>query len=342
MNYKYPRSRMMQRTAVAMVAAIMLMGFGAWYFLGPTSSHPVKDESIIFGNVPTESSALIYIAQEQNFFSENGLNVTIRDYDSGIAAITGMLNGEVDMAAATEYPVVGKAFEKSKIQTIANIDKNAFMHSIIGRKDRGIRNISDLKGKKIGITRGTITEFYLGRFFDLHGMSIQQVSLVNITGDSLDDAIINGSIDAAITRRPYVNIVENRLGDNAVIWPVQSSQAMYEVIVGQDDWIAGHPETVNRFLESLARAEEYAVQHPTEAKAIVQRQLNLSDTYIAAIWPENRFSLSLDQSLITAMEDEARWMISNNLTTERTVPDFTDYINTKGLEEVKPDAVNIW
>jgi hypothetical protein len=41
------------------------------------------------------------------------------------------------------------------------------------------------------------------------------------------------------------------------------------------------------------------------------------------------------------MEDEARWMIRNNLTTEKQVPDFLDYIREDGLKAVKPEAVNI-
>lgn len=44
------------------------------------------------------------------------------------------------------------------------------------------------------------------------------------------------------------------------------------------------------------------------------------------MWSENQISLALDQSLILAMEDESRWMIKNNLTAERQVPSFLDYI----------------
>lgn len=41
------------------------------------------------------------------------------------------------------------------------------------------------------------------------------------------------------------------------------------------------------------------------------------------------------------MEDEARRMIANNLTQEKTVPDFRRYIYTQGLEEIKPGSVSI-
>lgn len=62
---------------------------------------------------------------------------------------------------------------------------------------------------------------------------------------------------------------------------------------------------------------------------------------MAAVWDKNQFSLSLDQSLILAMEDEARWMIKNNLTNEKNVPNFLDYIYEDGLKAVKPEAENV-
>lgn len=41
------------------------------------------------------------------------------------------------------------------------------------------------------------------------------------------------------------------------------------------------------------------------------------------------------------MEDEARWMIKNNLTSEKQVPDCMNYVYVDGLKAVKPEAVNI-
>ena len=50
---------------------------------------------------------------------------------------------------------------------------------------------------------------------------------------------------------------------------------------------------------------------------------------------------SLDQTLIGAMKDEAQGVVNNNLTPEKTVPDFLQYIYIDGLKAVKPEAVNI-
>ena len=71
-------------------------------------------------------------------------------------------------------------------------------------------------------------------------------------------------------------------------------------------------------------------------KLSYRKRMNFDDAYMEIIWPRYQFSLSLDQSLITAMEDEARWMIKNNLTSEKQVPDFLNYIYVDGLKAVKP------
>src|SRR5512140_1180602 len=106
--------------------------------------------SIVIAYAPFESIALLTIADEQNLFKGNGLNVTLRKYNTGVGALDGMLDGEADMAVgANEFPLVGKALKREGVCTIGSIAKSDFIY-LIGRKDRGIKNVSDLNGKKVG------------------------------------------------------------------------------------------------------------------------------------------------------------------------------------------------
>jgi hypothetical protein len=52
-------------------------------------------------------------------------------------------------------------------------------------------------------------------------------------------------------------------------------------------------------------------------------------------------ALSLDQTLVAATKDETQWMINNNLSGERQIPDFLNYICEDGLKAIRPEAVNI-
>lgn len=162
----------------AIIAALVLLGFGAWYFTNSGTASE-KPESITVGGPALEQSAFIYIAEDQGFFAKNGLDVIVRDdYPNGVVPIADMLNDKIDISVSAEYPIVAATLRKEESRVIATIDRYQ-NEEIIGRKDQGIQDISDLKGKRIGVPRGTICEFFLGRFLNLHGMNLSDVTLVN-------------------------------------------------------------------------------------------------------------------------------------------------------------------
>jgi NitT/TauT family transport system substrate-binding protein len=319
---------------------IVVLGVAFVLWLRAPKGYLGKMASINFGTVPTSATTLIYIAQDQHFFAANGLSVNIKDYNTGTATTEALLKGELDIAWVAEFPFVHRAFAKEKISIIAIVGRFNEQY-LFGRKDRGINAVADLKAKRIGIPRNTIAEFYLGRFLELNGMNIRDVSLADVPPPKSKEAITSGSIDGVIAWEPYSSQLRVQLADRAVAFPVQSSQPGYGTITCRNDWINRHPEVVKRFLKSLAQAEDYLNRNPAAVKAILQKRLKFDEVFTETIWSENQFSLSLDQSLITAMEDEARWMIKNKLTTEKQVPDFLSYIYEDGLKAIKPEAVKI-
>lgn len=324
---------------VLLVAVIVISSFVYMNFQNPYAG---KMESINVAYSPFESLTLFWVAENQNFFSQNGLNVTSHKYNTGSGALDGVLNGEAVIAVGTtEFPLVTRALNNQRISTIGSISSSEFIF-LVGRADHGIVNVSDLNGKRIGTTFGSIADFYLGRFLSLNGINIKDVTLVDLkTPAEWVNVVVNGSIDAVATAQPYVNLAKDGLGDNAVVWSIQSDQPLYAQVISTDEWIVGHPELCRRFLKSLYQSEEFVVNHPMEAKAIVKNQMNFTDVYVETVWSQNQFSLSLDQSLILAMEGEARWLISNNLTNATVVPNFLNHIYEDGLKIVKPESVNI-
>ncbi len=326
----------------ARMPAVVILVFAA-FLTGVTGcgGKEEKVESLTVGMEATAVNSLIYIAENQKYFQANGLNITIRDnYPSGAAAAEGMLKGEVDVSTAAELAIVRQAFARESIVTLASIDR--FMHmKLIGRKDRAILDIPDLKGKKIGVPVKTAADFNLGRFLDLNGIKVNQVTVVDVQAPKAVDSLINGEVDAVVAWQPNVQAIEDRLAGGASIWSVHNGQPIYCAVVTTGNMATSRPNLIKRFLNSLGQAEDYLVRNPDQARDIVQKRLGYDDRYIRNIWPEHEFSLRLDQALILAMEDQARWMINNNLTTEKTVPNFLDYINVDGVKAVKPGAVNI-
>ncbi len=301
---------------------------------------PKEPESLDVAYPSFESVALYWIAQNQSFFKMNGLIVTSHVYTTGAGSLDGLLRGEADIAVGpAEYPVVARTFQNEKLQIIGTVDKIEFIY-LVGRKDRGINAVTDLAGKRVGTASGTIAEFYLGRLLSLHGLSTREIELVDLkTPAEWVNAVVNGTIDAVVTAQPQAYLAKERLGDNAFVLSAQSHQPQFALAVSTSGWIQTHSGTVVAFLKALSQAEDFAQKYPTETKAIIKGQMNFTDEYLNTVWVQNQFGLSLDQSLVAAMEDEARWMLANNLTAATVIPDFLNYVYVDGMVAAQPDSV---
>jgi ABC-type nitrate/sulfonate/bicarbonate transport system substrate-binding protein len=238
---------------VMLVIAIVLSSF---VYLNFQMNSPNKTDSITIGNAQSfECDTLVYTAQQQNYFLQNGLNVTIMNYTSGMAAVNDVLNWKLDIAATAEFPMVTNSLKGQNISALACIGKFQ-LQDLISRKDHGIQNVSDLKGKTIGVPLGTISEFYLGRFLELNDLSLQDVNIVNITPTAAMNAIVIGTVDAVVIWQPYAYAIEEQLGSNVVFWSPQSSQATYILEVANNNWIKENPEIANHFINALAQSRE--------------------------------------------------------------------------------------
>jgi NitT/TauT family transport system substrate-binding protein len=299
-----------------------------------------QTQSLTLGSSSNETDTLIFIADTQGYFKNNSLNVNIKSYQTGLAATDAVLKGDTDLSTAAEFVIAGKALASSQILEVGTITK--FQNEyLIGRTDKGINEIKDLKGKTIGVIPGTSSQFYLGRFLELHGLSSNAVNVKALSSSNIVNSIVSGDVDAVLTWQPTINSIKAQLAGKAVIWPAQNEQLKYWNVVGSNSWVNQHPDTVKRFLTALNQSEIFLINHPNEVKTMIQKQMQYSDAYIADIWPQYQFSIGLDPSLITAMNDEARWMINNNLTPEKALPDFYQNVYIDGLKAVKPESVSI-
>ncbi len=332
----------MKRLALMTFTLVLIILIIGGTFLYQTLSKPADAtlEQVTLGHVPVESFALLYIAQNQGFFDDNDLNVTIQDYLTGAAAANALTSGTIDIAGSSEYVVSLNAVEKQNISIIASCGE-AQIVDLIGRKDRGITAPSDLKGKTIATAKGTVAEFDLGRFLHANGLSIQDITLIYLQPSEFAAAMVNGSLDAVVSWQPHTERVKTQLGTDFVEWPLQADAPFFNVLSCRNGWLNSHSETVSKLLNALAQAQDYLNSNPAETQQIIKNRFNYTDTYITTVWARNNCTLSLTSKLAQVMQDEATWMIYNNLTTQKTVPAIANYIDTSALKKVKPEAVTI-
>lgn len=325
---------------IGIVIAILAAGVVIFSLTKPPSHYTGPLLPLTIGGPALEASGLIYIAEDRHYFDRNGLNVTGRTYDSGGATIGGLMNNDIDIGMMSEFVMVTHILKGENITSLGCIDKfdNMFL---VGRNVSGTATLPGMMGKRIGIPKGTIADFYLGRFLELHRMNLRDMTTVDIRPSNSADSLANGTIDAVVMWHPYLETIPGQKTGDVTVWPIQSGQLTYWNAVCRGDWVSSHQTEVDRFLRSIAEAEQFSQQHPAEAKIIIQKRLGYDDSYMATILPDHQYSLSLDRGMTAAMNDEARWTLENNPNSPVQIPYFPDYLYAKGLSNVKPDSVDI-
>ncbi len=69
--------------------------------------------------------------------------------------------------------------------------------------------------------------------------------------------------------------------------------------------------------------------------------MDLNHEVVMSTWSKTRFRVGLDQNLLTLMEDEARWAITNKYVDSTKVPNYFNFLYLEGLKKIKPEAVSV-
>ena len=128
------------------------------------SQEQVEFDKVTLGAETSLLTAAVWVAEDQGYFQEQGLDLTIKEFDSGKASFNDMLNGGVDISTVAPTPIMFNSFKRQDFSIFATfVDSNEDV-KVITRKDVGINSAADLKGKKIGIVDGSTSQFFLGAF----------------------------------------------------------------------------------------------------------------------------------------------------------------------------------
>ena len=306
------------------------------------SREEIPSTSIRLGIQSSTICALPLIAAEKDFFRKQGVNVDIKHYPSGKLALMGMFDGEVDMAAVADMPIMSNSFKRNDFAVFGQIAWTGQGAWIIARKDAGIQEPQDLKGKRVATQRNSAVHFFLSMFLLKHGIAEDDVDLVFMKAIELPTALSGGRIDAFSMRNPFIDDAKKMIGDQALEMIDSKVYRQTFNLVAWKEYLKTNSPATEQFLKALAEAEHLAIANEAEAVNAAVAQFGAGrEKEVRAGWDNFRFSLTLGQELIVTLEDQARWAIAQKPELGPGIPNYFRLVDTGPMVAVKPEAVSV-
>ncbi|MCW1843654.1 ABC transporter substrate-binding protein [Prosthecomicrobium hirschii] len=176
--------------------------------LGPAAPVSAQETKVAIGFSGWTGFAPLTLAKEAGIFKKNGLDVTLTKIPQKDRHLA-LASGAIQCAATTvETWVVWNAAGVAAKQ-IFQLDKSYGADGMVVRNT--IASIKDLKGKTVAASApGTAPYFTLAWFLKKNGLSVKDVTVVNLEPGPAAQAFLAGQNDAAMTYEPYLSSVRDK------------------------------------------------------------------------------------------------------------------------------------
>jgi NitT/TauT family transport system substrate-binding protein len=201
-----------------------------------------------------------------------GIKVEEKVFAKGLDVMQAIIAGELDVGTtASEAAISGRA-GGAPIYVVAGFAKGGAR--LVSRTDLKLKAIKDLKGKKVGVTRGGIQEVLLMAELQKNGMSAdsapgKDVQLIYLAYADLNQALLGKNIDAMMQSEPQSSQAINKGFGIEMLKPYDTpiGEPIRTMVMTEKFYTTNRPlaekfmrcfvEATKTFLDNPAVAEKY-------------------------------------------------------------------------------------
>ena len=292
--------------------------------------------------IPTQmSSGAVFIAHQRGYFSRRDLALTLRQFTLGKQALQAVLDNQADLALVADVPFMLAVNRGAPIAAVATVFASRTTMAVLGRRDRGINDLDDLKGKRVGTVPGTNAQYFLDKLLATRAIASSTVAIIPLAPEQFAATLRTDAVDAITVWNPLLSKLEAEHGATVVRLMASDIFVYRFVLVGKKSFLLAHADRVERALAALGDAVAEIHARPAQAQADIAGAIALTPAQLSSSFRAGDFALALDQSLLLSLEDQTRWAINRGLVSARDVPNYLDAIDQTGLLAVQPSAVKI-
>jgi sulfonate transport system substrate-binding protein len=220
-----------------------------------------------------KSSTLITLLKTQGTLEEalgkDNIDITWHEFPSGLPLLEALNIGNVDISAdvADTVPIFAQAAQ-ARLTYFAEESPSPSAQAIVVRNDSPIRQLADLKGKKIAVTKAAGTHYLLIAALGKAGLSFSDIQPAYLSPADGRAAFENDKVDAWVTWEPFLTSVQRQLPTRILTDGVGlASYKRYYLTSAH--YAQAHPEVLKGVYQQLQQAGSWIKGLPREAAHVL-------------------------------------------------------------------------
>jgi NitT/TauT family transport system substrate-binding protein len=211
----------------------------------------------------------LYIGQAKGFFKKYGVNVELVVMEDPKERFPTLMADKIQMIASTVDTALLYLKKPTDFQYVVAIDDSNGGDGIVAVKD--IKSIADLKGKKVAVNDGSVSEFYLNVLLGKAGLKEADLNTVNMTAADAGSAFVAKRVDAAVTWEPWLTRGKTTDFGHLLVDSSTTPGLITDVLIVKTDWANAHKKDVEAVVKAWDESVAYYREHPEESIDIMAK-----------------------------------------------------------------------
>jgi NitT/TauT family transport system substrate-binding protein len=223
-----------------------------------------EEPDVTVAALPAADLAGLYVAQDNGFFAQQGLHVTIKKIASSAAIIADQLKGEVDITAGSYVAYIAAQAAGARFRILAEASAlRPDTRVLVVPADSPIRSVTDLLGKKIGLNgTNSIGTLLISALLAEHDIPPGKVTFVTDPAGfpAMPAALHDGAWAAAFLAEPYVSLAAEEYGERELADLDQGATLNFPIdgYVATQAWAEKYPKTAAAFVRAIEEGQALA------------------------------------------------------------------------------------
>jgi NitT/TauT family transport system substrate-binding protein len=243
-------------------------------------------------------------------FAPPGYTVEVVPFESPTDGKNAVLTGTVDTCIHGIAAFILGAAAGEPVMIVANANNRGM--AVMAGVNTNIKDIKDLKGKKVAIWPGSTQEAVILERLRMEGMSIKDIQPIRLQFSDMAAALARGDVDAYVGAEPAAGITLANGTGVLVEYPYSTPIGPLNMILSTSQKeVKENPGRLKMIVAMHEKAVDYAMAHPSEIVEMAIQKLGQQKRSVELAVPNVELAWKIDDVFMERAKAYTQLMFEN-------------------------------